>query len=664
MSKPLAFGSIKKGGGVAKIFTAGLHYSCPLPNGYTIKSDTRIRKITMEQNQDLPTAKGLHVGELFSQTRTYNIPQFQRGYAWDLNDIDDLLRDFEKAFIDRPNEPYLLGQIILCQDKDSQRLSVIDGQQRLTSLFLFLIAANQELDRRGDLEDFQISRKTLISLAIVNSTKNKSEPRLLVTENAQEIMSQILENKLTKSSKTKNYSEENIKEAYFRFRSYLESDYPDTSDLFEFVIFVFYHVYVLELRLSSVTEAVRVFASMNNRGKGLVDSDLIKNLLFAVVSDDESYKGMAADWDFAAEALYKAKYKRLRSMDYLLKLLIGIETGVSIRSEELFEEWQKILESESEVRDFAAGLPANAKVLKLLSLGKTPENESSPEVFGSQQFNISQHFEVLMAGRKLTSDSFVELSRIVDARMMLFLFSAEKPQDFERIVHPWAKSISELNATATREEIIEASMNVLEHKMLNSLIKKMKEEFNELSYSVSSQRKRIRYIIARCERTLQSKFLQKTNWSLEDMNSTKGDSGWHLDHIFPQAQINDFPQAGLKQITKPEAINLLGNLMLFSPRDNRTMKDAHPSSKEKQSYIAGSLVFLNATLIDETLWSETHKTNQKDKEVLLRIQGPVAPLSKTWNIESIRARQQVYFELFASSILTDLGSSLDIVDFD
>jgi hypothetical protein len=200
--------------------------------------------------------------------------------------------------------------------------------------------------------------------------------------------------------------------------------------------------------------------------------------------------------------------------------------------------------------------------------------------------------------------------------------------------------------------------------MVNSLVKKMKEEFDELSYSVSSQRKRIRYIIARCERTLQSKFLQKTSWSLEDMNSTKGDSGWHLDHIFPQALVNEFPDTGLKQLTKLEAINLLGNLMLFSPRDNRTMKDAHPSSKEKQKFIAGSLVFLNATLIDESLWSETHKTNEKDVETLLRIQGPVAPLSKIWNLESVRDRQQVYFELFASSILTDLGLSFDVVNLE
>jgi hypothetical protein len=248
--------------------------------------------------------------------------------------------------------------------------------------------------------------------------------------------------------------------------------------------------------------------------------------------------------------------------------------------------------------------------------------------------------------------------------MMLSLFSAERPQDFERIVHPWAKKISKLHATATKDELLEASANVLESKMVNTLIKKMKEELDELTYSVTSQRKRIRYIIARSEKALQSKFLHKTNWSLEDMNSTKGELGWHLDHIFPQALVNEFPQAGLKQRTQSEAINLLGNLMLFSPKDNRTMKDAHPSSKEKQSFIAGSLVFLNATLIEESLWSETHKANQRDKEVLLRIQGPSAPLSNQWNIDSIKERQKVYFELFAESILTDLGSSLDVVNFD
>src|SRR2546421_5122091 len=81
----------------------------------------------------------------------YTIDYFQREYRWEQKHITQLLYDLEAAFsssYEKGNErrdvenynTYYLGPIVLC-DKDGV-LSIIDGQQRLTSLTLLLIYLN------------------------------------------------------------------------------------------------------------------------------------------------------------------------------------------------------------------------------------------------------------------------------------------------------------------------------------------------------------------------------------------------------------------------------------------------------------------------------------------------------------------------------------------
>lgn len=93
----------------------------------------------------------------------FEVPQEQRPYSWDKWIVGDLLSDIERA-LDRNDEYYLLGSIVLMQEADSKCYDVIDGQQRLTTLVALYVVL------RGRM--LEVSKK------LATSERSEQEQRL------------------------------------------------------------------------------------------------------------------------------------------------------------------------------------------------------------------------------------------------------------------------------------------------------------------------------------------------------------------------------------------------------------------------------------------------------------------------------------------------------
>lgn len=159
-----------------------------------------------------------------------NIPEYQRPYKWDIQNIHDLFLDITKAINDagryRTGFKYRIGTIILHKNKDEE-YDVVDGQQRIISLVLL--------------------RKCL-------------EP---------EFMCSILEIDFT--NKTTQY---NIHRNYTYIREWLSLKSDDVKKDF---IHAFDNILeVVVVCVGKVTEAFQLFDSQNTRGKALDPHDLLK----------------------------------------------------------------------------------------------------------------------------------------------------------------------------------------------------------------------------------------------------------------------------------------------------------------------------------------------------------------------------------------------------
>ncbi len=121
----------------------------------------------MEENK-LPMNE-VSIGDLFvgSEVSTYEIPIYQRNYAWGKEEIDALVQDVYDAFSKR-KPAYFIGTLV-SYPKGDRVFEIIDGQQRLTTIFLVLSALNVETTSKLTYRARKKSDDTLRSLGNSNA---------------------------------------------------------------------------------------------------------------------------------------------------------------------------------------------------------------------------------------------------------------------------------------------------------------------------------------------------------------------------------------------------------------------------------------------------------------------------------------------------------------
>ena len=100
------------------------------------------------------------ISDLFESRRIFNIPKYQRAYSWGEKQLQDFMKDLENQSIDRD---YFFGTLLL-QVQNSEGhfkiIDVVDGQQRITTLVIFMRVLLKRLAEAGD--DIDILRETYL----------------------------------------------------------------------------------------------------------------------------------------------------------------------------------------------------------------------------------------------------------------------------------------------------------------------------------------------------------------------------------------------------------------------------------------------------------------------------------------------------------------------
>ena len=86
-------------------------------------------------NPDALKPELLTVDELFSHGNVYTVPIYQRNYAWRAAQIEQLISDIQDAAMGHESS-YFLGNLVVTPRAKPNDFEVIDGQQRLTTLYL------------------------------------------------------------------------------------------------------------------------------------------------------------------------------------------------------------------------------------------------------------------------------------------------------------------------------------------------------------------------------------------------------------------------------------------------------------------------------------------------------------------------------------------------
>lgn len=579
---------------------------------------------------------------LFGPNNNYLVPSYQRGYAWGSEQVDQLLDDLNTAYVEDSENYYLLGQSIVC--RNGQDWDIVDGQQRLTTLFIIVTHARNVLEPHEDEFDrLHKSRYSGVLSLIQRESNGQLHPSLTAAKPGRAYIELLVEGKPLPDTDT-NPSQENIRTAFETFSDWFDKNFPTPDQKFDFLWFVLNKVLILRLELQDVQEALVVFQKMNNRGLVLDNADLLKNLLF-IKADESLFDRLSKSWDQASQSIYGSRLKRAKSMEFLLKAMIGVETGQSVSTPNLFKEWQKKLENSDAVHKFATTLDDKALMIARASNNKNFSNQEISETPGTYLFKWVQHLEILLAGMHLEESGYRHLCEIVDDRAMLSMLAGEKNQDLERVLHKWANKISGLLPGADRGEILAASTDVLGN--LSTLLGDLRNEVPSLSYTVKTQRDKLRYALARIaqEVEIRAKNVSHANelvFKLTKPNA-RGVKKFHIDHIFPQS---DRQRANWPNQEKAHLIHSIGNLILLHPDDNQDKNDALPNSDITRQVIGGSKLLINQAMRPiDTLGEKS----QRELLVIQELQSTEKPSLDSWTDSSVIVRQKTYLDLLVAS---------------
>lgn len=194
----------------------------------------------------------------FFNGRFFEIPKYQRGYAWEIQNIRELFEDIVESI--ESNSNHYIGTIVLSKSEDDdEKFYVVDGQQRITTTTLIISALIKKLTEKDQAyyERFYL--------------KEDKRYRLTPLNRDCKFLTDLLDSKV---GEPQNKSQRYLKEAYEEIKFKVEK----IDDKLKFLKSV-EKLEVMEFVENSEGDAIRIFQTVNDRGKPLSNMEKAKSLL-------------------------------------------------------------------------------------------------------------------------------------------------------------------------------------------------------------------------------------------------------------------------------------------------------------------------------------------------------------------------------------------------
>jgi hypothetical protein len=250
----------------------------------------------------------LNIGKLFSQEYFFRVPEYQRPFSWDIENLQDLVDDLISASKD---SDYFLGTLVM-HSTGGDNYDVIDGQQRLTALFI-LLACIRDTTAIGQHE--RLSREIQEKISQPEKIFEGVEARNRIEVRDQSIFNGMVATVGGTQSFIVAGRPNPVEARYLNARdifvSRIETLAPD--DLIALVKFIFTRCVVIFLAAVDFQEAFKLFTVVNDRGKQLRRIDILKahNIEPSLIADDQTRRRYAHDWEAMETALGERNFEDL-----------------------------------------------------------------------------------------------------------------------------------------------------------------------------------------------------------------------------------------------------------------------------------------------------------------------------------------------------------------
>ncbi len=548
-------------------------------------------------------AEAKPIGDIFSGV-FYVVPEYQREYSWGRDQWENLFNDLN----DSASEAYFLGTII-CISEDNKPMQVIDGQQRLTTLSIFRLAIFANLSKRKNefSDDDKMEAYLALKSSLVKDEKNKLQLQSKNKDEYVKLIKKIIKN----DDKQQLDGRLRIVKAYSYFEEKIGLN-SSIEDIFN-ILNKINSALIVRIEVKSDQDAFILFESINNRGMPLSPIDLIKNKLFAVLSNKK----------------------------------IG-----SIESNNL--EWQKILENIPEFDDQVRFLRhyyhafKNEDKIKFAKFAKATKTnliniyssliEKEPKYIFDELINKSDTYGKF--ARPKETEKLYDLLKLGAApanALLLYVYSKFPNEDFERLlnfIENWfiRRHITDYPNTNKLDQIFIDLIEKLKEYSFDEIVSflthndRYKSDEELKSILINSALYEKNYSATRCllikyEKSKMTKEQGDLSKFWTAVVSEKGKERyiWSIEHIMPQTPDDKTEWSDIPKESYDLNLHRLGNLTLTAYNSNLSNKSFKNKIEAKDK--EGKEIGLKSGNVEINVYIK-NKTDEK------------------WTIEDIDARSK------------------------
>ena len=527
--------------------------------------------------------------EVMSNDKSYAVPAFQRDYSWEEEQLDELWQDIQH--IQERETQHFMGYLVL-QSADDKFFQIIDGQQRITTITLIIIAilARFNVSIEGDIEAEDNKRRKEEThkryLGVFDVVTLATSPKLSLNRNNNDHFREIVDRPYgIPRARGIIATNRKLNKAFEFFCKKLSS--CSSKALAELIEVLGDGLLFTTITVSDDLDAFLVFETLNARGIHLSAPDLLKNYLLSTLNPGE--KSHAVE-DF--ERLWSGTLEQLGETNFtaFLRSYEGMFSKLR-HKKELYRYLKDCIRSETQVMPYVKSLKEHSSVYAALQnpddsfwkeYGEGKYLECIEDLRALRLFNIKTPLSLLMAAYwKYDAGHFNALVRLLAVVSVRYNVICQKSaNEQEALYNTIANSVTSEGGLSFAD---------LKKQLTNSVYPSDDEFLNAFARKTLPARKTPKKIIYLLKAI--SKHAGEGNLPVDDFT---------LEHVLPYNPTDEWQEYfGID--TYSEAIDRLANFALLPARKNR--RAGQGDFAEKKAVLRESGLEINRQIVAYKDWN-------------------------------------------------------------
>lgn len=543
------------------------------------------------------------IGHILSD-KQLTVPKYQRSYAWNDDNVEELLRDIGEAIRTKAPE-YFLGSIVT-QGSDGQ-LEIVDGQQRLATTSIFIAALRDYFHSINDAQTADMLEKDYL---FSKDLRTKAiTPRLTLNADDNDFYRKAILSKPNDTDREvgatteSHYRIQGAREYCSDYiRTKLTSSHNPSDILFDWVEYIKKQAKVIWVRVPDTTNAFVIFETLNDRGVALSIADLLKNYLFGKAG--ARLTEAQQNWNKMLGALEVVGGEEVL-LTYIRQMWSS-ENGTT-REKDLFVAIKNKIHAVQTAVDFSKNLAESAKLYAAMLNPKS-------DVWMQYGPSAKNYIEILLY---LKLEQFRPL-------LLAMLKSFSKNEITSALRYLIACSVRFLIVGGSGAGTLEKKYCELAQMVLNKEITTTKQLAKNFNTTVPSDRDFLQsFPIARVSKPYLARYYLRVleramqNEKQPELVPNPNADEVNLEHVLPQN-----PSEGWGHISQEIAesfYNRLGNLALLSQEANSLAGNA--TFAEKKPILQDSSFKLTQMIGKSKRWTHVDIENRQKKMAELALKA-------------------------------------------